>query len=139
MVQTCSAPRQLIRTEKQIIGGAKASSLGLRHRAANVTYRHKFSDILTCNGTREKLIRVQILWNRERSDTYQGWRFPKVYACASAGGMHTPKAQTFLPSSHYEGAMYSAEGINGGMCLPATSSEQRRQKISGAWMERGGN
>ncbi|EOB02275.1 hypothetical protein Anapl_09370 [Anas platyrhynchos] len=85
VVQTCSAPRQLIRTEKQIIGGSKASSLGLRHRAANVTYRHKFSDILTCNGTREKLIRVQILWNRERSDTYQGWRFPKVYACASAG------------------------------------------------------
>lgn len=46
---------------------------------------HKFSDILICKSACEKLIWVQILRNREISDTYQSWRVPKCAIC-----MHVP-------------------------------------------------
>lgn len=77
--------RQPVYTDKQIISTSKTQSLDFKHGAANVTYIHKFSDILICKSACEKLIWVQMSWNRERSDTYPNRRFPKCITC-----MHVP-------------------------------------------------
>lgn len=88
----------------------------------------------------EKLIWVQVLWNRERSDTYQNWRFPKCMTCMhvplQVGCIHQKHSDSNSPAQQPAGRyMHSAEGTSAGMCLPPAFSQQLRQKIPGTWMK----
>lgn len=127
VVQTCNVLRQLICTKKQIISTSKTQSLDLKHGIANVTYIHKFSYILICKSACEKLIWVQVLWNRERSDTYQNWKFPKCMTCMhvplQVGCIHQKHSDSNPPAQQPAGRhMHSAECRSGGMCLPPAFS-----------------
>lgn len=132
VVQTCNILRQLIYTEKQIISTLKTQSLDLKHGVANVTYIHKFLYILICKSACEKLIWVQVLWNRERSDTYQKWRFPKCMTCMhvplQVGCIHQKHSQTLLLSSQQEGTCtpLSAEVVACACHLPSPNSRGRK-------------
>lgn len=101
---------------------------------------HKFSYILICKRLVKSSSEVQVLWNRERSDTYQNWRFPKCMTCMhvplQVGCIHQKHSDSNPPAQQPAGRhMHSAEGTSAGMCLPPAFSQQLRQKIPGTWME----
>lgn len=131
VVQTCNILKQLIYTEKQIISALKTRSLDLKHGVANVTYIHKFLYILICKSACEKLIWVQVLWNRERRDTYQNWRFPKCMTC-----MHVPLQVGCIHQKHSDSnppaqqpgtcTLLSAEVLACACHLPSPNSRGRK-------------